>query len=74
MTGLQEAFYIVALIYMGISLLLIISLLAAVVIIRKKVIDLEKTVTEKIDFLVSIPAKVESIIDGIRHLTKHDAK
>jgi len=74
MTGLQEAFYIVALVYMGVSLLLIIGLVVAVGVIRKKVVDLEKTITDKIDFLISIPAKIESVIGGIKSLTKHGSK
>lgn len=71
MTGLQEAFYIIGIIYMGVSLLIIIALAVAVGVIRKKVVALEKTITEKIDFITSLPSKVEGIVEGIRSFTKH---
>jgi hypothetical protein len=74
MSGLQEAFYIVGIVYMGISLLLIFGLVIAVGVIRKKIVALEKTISDKIDFVTSLPAKVEGIVDTVRHLTKHGSK
>lgn len=74
MSGLQEAFYIVGIVYMGISLLLIIGLAIAVGVIRKKIVTLEKTITEKIEMVITLPAKVESVVNAVKHLAKHGPK
>jgi hypothetical protein len=70
MTGLQETFYIVALIYMGISLLLIIALVVTIAVIRSKVVSMERNIKEKLELITSLPSTVESIINGIRGITK----
>lgn len=70
MTGLETATYIVALVYMGVSLIIIFSLLVAVLVIRKKVVELEKTVKEKIDMFTSIPAKVGEVIETVQNIRK----
>jgi hypothetical protein len=72
MTGLQEATYIVALIYMGISLILIFGLLTAVLVIRKKVVSLEQTIKEKIDKFTAIPSAIGDVIETVQQVrNKH---
>lgn len=67
MTGLQEATYIVAIAYMGISLLIIAGLLVAVLVIRHKVISLEKLIKEKLDTISTIPSKVAEVIETVQN-------
>lgn len=74
MTGLEEVFYIVALVYMGISLLIIFGLLAAVLIIRNKVVNLENMVKEKLDVVFSVGAAAGDVIDSVRKITKRKGK
>jgi len=62
MTGLQEAFYIVALVYMGISLLILIGVIAAVFVIRAKIVSLENMVKEKVEAVASISSKAAGIV------------
>jgi hypothetical protein len=74
MSGLEQAFYIVALVYMGISLLIIFGLLAAVIIIRNKVINLENIVREKFDVVFSVGSAAGDVIDSVRKITKRKSK
>lgn len=71
MTGLQEAFYIVALVYMGVSLLIIVAVLVALGVIRQKIVNLERMVQEKIDAVTSIGSKAGEFVESVRNFTKH---
>lgn len=74
MTGLQEVFYIVALVYMGITLLIIIGILVAIGVIRKKVISLENMVKEKIDLVFSMGERAGEVIGAVKKLGKRKGK
>lgn len=74
MTGLQQAFYIVGIVYMGVSLLLILGMVIAVGVIRKKVVSLERTVQEKLELLTSLPARASEIVGNVKKLTRHKSK
>lgn len=74
MTGLQEAFYIVGLVYMGISLLIIIGLLVAVLIIRNKVVNLENMIKEKLDTVFSVGAAAGDVLNTVKKMTKRKSK
>ncbi len=49
MTGLEQTFYIVGIIFMGLMLLLLVALVAAVFVIRAKINHIHKMVDEKIN-------------------------
>ena len=74
MTGLQEAFYIVGLVYMGISLLVIFGILIGLGVIRKKVVALENTVRQKIDMVASIGETAGEVIGTVRKMTHRKGK
>jgi len=74
MTGLQEAFYIVGLVYMGISLLIIFGILIGLGVIRKKVVALENTVRQKIDMVTSIGETAGEVIGTVRKMTHRKGK
>jgi hypothetical protein len=74
MTGLQEAFYIVALVYMGVSLLIIFGILAAILIIRGKVVSLENMVKEKLDVVFSVGEAAGEVISTVKKITKRRGK
>jgi hypothetical protein len=57
MSGLQEAFYIIGIIFMSIMLLLIIGLLVAVFIIKGKINKIHDNIESKIDSITSIAEK-----------------
>lgn len=71
MTGLQQAFYIVGLVYMAVSLLLILGVVIALGVIRKKVVSLENIVKEKLELVTSLRSGAGNIVDTIKNLTKH---
>lgn len=68
MTGLQEAFYIVGLIYMSISLMAMIAILIVIGVIRHKVVSLEKIVKERLEPVTNLTSHVTDIIDAVRSL------
>ena len=74
MTGLQEAFYIVGLVYMGISLLIIFGILIGIGVIRKKIVALENTVKEKIDMVTNVGEKAGEVISTVKKLTNRKGK
>lgn len=74
MTGLQEAFYIVGLVYMGISLIIIFGLLVAVLVIRKKVVDLEQMIKDKFDTVTHMGAAAGEVINTVKKITKRKSK
>lgn len=74
MTGLQEAFYIIAIIYMGVMFLLILVALAALLVIRHKIISLERMVKDKIETVVSVGARAGEIVETVKNFTKKKRK
>lgn len=74
MTGLQEAFYIIAIVYMGVSFLIILVAVAAVLVIRHKVVSLERMVKERIDTAMMVGEKAGEVIDSVRKFAKRKSK
>jgi cell division protein FtsL len=70
MTGLETAFYIVALIYMGIMLILFIALLTAVLVIKKKVDHLHQMVDERVEQVKNAADKVATLVATVKHFVK----
>lgn len=54
MTGLQEAFYIIAIIFMGVMFILLIALVAAVFVIRNKINRIERQIENRINMVTNI--------------------
>jgi F0F1-type ATP synthase membrane subunit b/b' len=54
MTGLQETFYIMAIIFMSLTFLILIALVSAVFVIRSKVNKIHENIEEKINQLSSL--------------------
>jgi cell division protein FtsL len=57
MTGLQEAFYIIAIVFMGVMFILIIALVIAVFVIRSKVNHIQQTIEDKVHTVTTIAEK-----------------
>jgi Na+-transporting methylmalonyl-CoA/oxaloacetate decarboxylase gamma subunit len=54
MTGLQEAFYIIAIVFMGVIFIILIALVVAVFVIRSKVVRIERAIEAKINTVTTI--------------------
>jgi len=68
MSGLQESFYILGIIFMGVMLVLIGLLLISVIVIRSKVNRIQHNIEEKIDSLTNIAEKggeIAAIAGGV---------
>lgn len=74
MTGLEEAFYIIGIIYMSLSLLIIFGVLIAVLKIRSKIVSLERNVMDKINLITTVGTKAGEVIETVRSMSKSKAK
>lgn len=54
MNGLQETFYIMAIIFMSITFLLLIALVVAVFVIRAKINKIHRMIEDKIDLITNV--------------------
>jgi hypothetical protein len=57
MPGLQEAFYIIAIVFMGVIFVMLIALVAAVFVIRSKVNKIQQAIESKINTVTNIAEK-----------------
>jgi len=57
MSGLQEAFYIIAIIFMAVMFILLIALVAAVFVIRNKINRIERQIENRINMVTNIAEK-----------------
>ena len=70
MPGLETAFYIVGIVFMGVMLILVFALLTAVLVIKAKINHLHKMVNEKVDNVKDVAAKLTTILGTVRHFVK----
>jgi Na+-transporting methylmalonyl-CoA/oxaloacetate decarboxylase gamma subunit len=67
MTGLQEAFYIIAIIFMGVMFILIIAQIYVAVVIRNRVVKIQQQIEDKINAVAKVAettGKVAAIATG----------
>ena len=57
MTGLETAFYVMAIIFMSLTFIIIIALVAVVLVIRSKVNKIHDNIEEKINTITNIAEK-----------------
>lgn len=74
MTGLEEAFYIVGIVYMGVSLLIIIGILVGLGIIRQKVVSLENMVKDKLELVTTMGSAASEVVSTVKKITKRKGK
>lgn len=66
---LENAFYTIGIIYMAVSLLLVMGLVVAILVIRAKVVSLEKMIKEKVNVVSSLPSQVAEIVQSVKKAT-----
>lgn len=57
MTGLQEAYYIIAIVFMGVIFVILIALVIAVFVIRNKVVKIQRAIEDKVNTVTTIAEK-----------------
>ncbi len=62
MTGLEQAFYIMAIIYMGVMFLGMIVAIVAILAIRAKIIAIERSIAEKFHAVATVAHFGEELI------------
>lgn len=73
MTDLQTAYYIIAIVFMSISLVLLGVMVTAVLVIRNKVTHLHRQIDDKLEYVSELSDKASSIaravkkVAGLRH-------
>jgi cell division protein FtsL len=70
MTGLEQTFYIMAIIFMTVMFLLMVALVVAVFAIRAKIHEIERNITEKIASKLSMVTNLFSIAQKFAGITK----
>jgi hypothetical protein len=67
---LQTAFYVVALIFMGLMLILFLVLIVAVLVIRAKVNAIHRHIEEKLSVALGIIESGSKIVSKVKEVTK----
>lgn len=70
MSGLETSFYIVGLVFMGVMLVLIAFMVTALIVIRNKIIVLEKTVSDKLHSASKLPNMMAEIANAVKSVAK----
>ncbi len=66
MTDLETAFYIIAIIFMSLALILTIVIAVALIVIRKKITAIHDRVEEKLHTLTDIASKGTAVMGAIK--------
>jgi hypothetical protein len=74
MNGLQEAFYIVGLVFMGVIFILLIALLSVALVIRSKINRIHAQIEAKINTVTSIAEKGGEIAGLATRVVARQAK
>jgi hypothetical protein len=61
---LQDAFYVIGIVFMSIMLVLILALVVAVFVIRSKIIQIHRHIEEKLHLVTSLAEKGSELVGG----------
>ena len=74
MPGLQEAFYIIAIVFMAVMFVLLIALVSAVFVIRSKVNHIQRQIEDRINMVTGIAEKggevAAAVVGGVARKAK----
>lgn len=74
MTGLEEAFYIIAIVFMGIMFILIIALVVSVLVIRSKINKIHHQIESRINAVTNIAERggelAAAAVEGVARKAK----
>lgn len=66
MSDLQTAFYIMAIVFMGVMFLILLSILAAVLVIRAKVNAIHDRIEEKVEQVTGLAEKGGAVLGSLK--------
>ena len=70
MTGLETAFYIIGIIFMGLMLLFMIVVITAILVIRHKISHIQQQIEDRLHTAKDIAAKGEAVVKTIKKATR----
>lgn len=70
MSGLETTYYIVAIVFMSVMLVLVAALVTAIIVIRNKIVSLEKAVQDKLHFVTNNVGKVVEFANTVREVAR----
>lgn len=73
MNGLEQAFYIMGIVYMAIMFLIMIAVVVAIFAIKAKIHEIERQISEKLAFVSNIAGAGEKILNVAKKVV-HSAK
>lgn len=62
MNGLEQAFYIIAIVFMSVMFILITVLVVTVLVIRSKIMNIQRQIEERIDMVSDIAGRSGEIV------------
>ena len=70
MSGLEQSYFIIGIVFMSIVLMLITVMVVAMITIRNKLVSLERNVADKLHTIAKIPETIVDIVDAFKDLKK----
>ncbi len=70
MSGLEQSYFIIGIIFMSVMLILITVIVVAMITIRNRLVSLERNVTDKLHTIAKIPETIVDIVDAFKDLKK----
>ena len=70
MSGLEQSYFIIGIVFMSIVLILITVMVVAMITIRNKLVSLERNVADKLHTIAKIPETIVDIVDAFKDLKK----
>lgn len=70
MSGLEQSYYIIGIVFMSVMFILITVIVATMLVVRNKVVSLERTVEEKLHAVASIPETIMSVVSSFKDFKK----
>ncbi len=68
--GLEHAFYILGIVFMSLILIILLALVAAVFVIRAKVVAIHKSIDEKLSFASDVLNTGSSVVKKVKRAVK----
>jgi len=72
MSGLQETFYIMGMVFMSVTFIILLALVTAVFVIRSKIARIHAMVEERINTVATLAEKGEAVIATAKKVLKHE--
>ena len=70
MTDLQTAFYIVGIVFMGLMLLLVLVAVTAILVIRSKIVHIQRHIEDRLHTAKELAQKGEAVVSTLKKVSR----